>query len=233
MDVGDDGDGAVSRIAAAIGEPARARMLYRLMDGHARTSTELAVVAEVSPSTASVHLNRLRAEGLITRLVQGKHHYYSLQGPRVARALEALSILAGGSRPFVSRTPSGLRSARTCYDHMAGKLGVAFLDRMKALKWLASGPRSRDRALEVTPGGAKALGAVGIDVEGLRAERRRFAHACLDWSERRPHLGGALGAALLKAALRRRWVAQDLDSRALEITGLGRREMASRFGLQV
>jgi DNA-binding transcriptional ArsR family regulator len=229
-----DTDAAVSRIAAAIGEPARARMLFCLMDAHARTSTELAVVAEVSPSTASVHLNRLRAEGLVARLVQGKHHYYSLHGPQVARALEALCVLAGGSRaPFVPTTPTGLRSARTCYDHMAGRLGVAFLDRLRALNWLAAGPRSRDRGFDVTPAGAKALGAVGIDVEGLRAERRRFAYACLDWSERRPHLGGALGAALLKAALRRRWVTQDLDSRALAITGLGRREMASRFGLQV
>jgi DNA-binding transcriptional ArsR family regulator len=158
MDVGDDGDGAVSRIAAAIGEPARARMLYRLMDGHARTSTELAVVAEVSPSTASVHLNRLRAEGLITRLVQGKHHYYSLQGPRVARALEALSILAGGSRPFVSRTPSGLRSARTCYDHMAGKLGVA-LSRPRGHARRSEGPRCGGDRRRGPPGRAPPLRA--------------------------------------------------------------------------
>ncbi len=234
MDDGDDEDGAVSRIAAAIGEPARARMLYCLMDGHARTSTELAVVGDVSPSTASVHLNRLRAQRLITRLVQGKHHYYRLQGPHVARALEALSVLAGGARDsFVPRPPSGLRTARTCYDHLAGRLGVAFLDRLQALKWLASGHRSRDRAFDVTPDGEEALAAVGIDVEEVRAQRRRFAYGCLDWSERRPHLGGALGAALLKVALHKKWVAPDLDSRALEITGLGRREMASRFGLQV
>ncbi|MEO8360033.1 MAG: helix-turn-helix transcriptional regulator, partial [Vicinamibacteria bacterium] len=131
-----DPDVTVSRIASAIGEPARARMLFCLLDGHARTSTELAVVAEVSPSTASVHLNRLRAERLITVVVQGKHRYYSLEGPNVARALEALSILAGGAdRPFVPNTPEGLRVARTCYDHMAGTLGVALHDRFNALKW--------------------------------------------------------------------------------------------------
>ena len=149
-------DAAVSSIAAAIGEPARARILFCLMDGHARTSTELAVVAEVSPSTTSVHLNRLRAERLITVLVQGKHRYYSLEGPRVARALEALSVLAGGSSDaFVPSTPQGLRAARTCYDHMAGALGVAFLDRFKTLRWLSGASMVSDGELYVpflTPG---------------------------------------------------------------------------------
>src|SRR6202040_2842734 len=110
----------VARIAAAIGEPARARMLDCLVDGHARTSTELAIVAEVSPSTASVHLNRLKADRLVKVVVQGKHRYYSLEGPNVARALEALSVIAGDSRDtFVPNTPSRLRAARTCYDHIA------------------------------------------------------------------------------------------------------------------
>ncbi len=234
MDVEGNGDAAVSRIAAAIGEPARARILYCLMDGHARTSTELSVVAEVSPSTASVHMNRLRAERLIKVLVQGRHRYYSLEGPNVARALEALSILAGGSRAkLLPGTPTGLRAARTCYDHMAGKLGVAFLDRFKALRWLSSGATGSDITYDLTLDGTKALEAMGMDVEATRALRRRFAYACLDWSERRPHMGGALGAALLRVALERAWVAQDLDSRALDITSRGRREMLSRFGLQI
>jgi DNA-binding transcriptional ArsR family regulator len=130
MDVEHHNDVGVSRIAAAIGEPARARMLYCLMDGHARTSTELAVVAEVSPSTASVHLSRLKTERLVKVLVQGKHRFYSLEGPNVASALEGLSVLAGGSRDkFVPSTPSRLRAARTCYDHMAGTVGVALHDR--------------------------------------------------------------------------------------------------------
>src|SRR5271163_3678302 len=131
-------DVGVSRIAAAIGEPARARMLYCLMDGHARTSTELAMVADVSPSTASVHLNRLKMEHLVKVLVQGKHRYYSLGGPDVAAALEGLSVLAGSGRgKFVPNTPSRLRNARTCYDHMAGTLGVALHDRLQALGWLS------------------------------------------------------------------------------------------------
>jgi DNA-binding transcriptional ArsR family regulator len=221
-----------SGIAAAIGEPARARILYSLMDGRARTSTELAVVAEVSPSTASAHLNRLKAADLVRVLVQGKHRYYSLQGPDVAHLLEGLSILAGAVREkFVPTTPSRLCAARTCYDHMAGSVAVALHDRFKALGWLATGSGSTDHAYELTPAGTRAVEALGIDLEATRRLRRRFACACLDWSERRPHVGGALGAALLKLALKQKWVTQDLDGRALAITSRGRREMQIRFGL--
>jgi DNA-binding transcriptional ArsR family regulator len=234
MDVENDADAAVSRIAAAIGEPARARMLFCLMDGHARTSTELAVVADVSPSTASVHLNRLKAERLVKVLVQGKHRFYSLEGPDVASVLEGLSVLAGGSRnKFVPSTPSQLHAARTCYDHMAGRLGVLLHDRFKEIGWLSTKSTRSDNSYALTEDGTKAFAALGIDIEATRALRRRFAYACLDWSERRPHLGGALGAALLKIALKRKWVAQDLDSRTLSITNLGRREMLTRFGLPV
>jgi DNA-binding transcriptional ArsR family regulator len=221
-----------SGIAAAIGEPARARILYSLMDGRARTSTELAVVAEVSPSTASAHLNRLKAAELVRVLVQGKHRYYSLQGPDVAHLLEGLSIVAGAVREkFVPTTPSRLCAARTCYDHMAGSVAVALHDRFKTLDWLATGSANTDHAYDLTPAGIKAMEALGIDLEATRRLRRRFACACLDWSERRPHVGGALGAALLKLALKQKWVTQDLDGRALAITSRGRREMQIRFGL--
>src|SRR6266566_6562383 len=233
MNVEHHADAAISRIAAAIGEPARARILYRLMDGHARTSTELSVVAEVSPSTASAHLNRLMIAHLVKVLVQGKHRFYSLEGPDVASALESLSVLAGGCRDkFVPSTPSRLRAARTCYDHMAGTMGVLLHDRFKALGWLVES-NAKDNAYNLTPSGTKAFEALGIDIEAIGTLRRRFACACLDWSERRPHVGGALGAALLKVALKRKWVLQDLDSRALGVTSLGRREMLTRFGLSV
>jgi DNA-binding transcriptional ArsR family regulator len=224
-------DAAASSIAAAIGEPARARMLYCLVDGHARTSTELAAVAEVAPSTASVHLQRLKSERLVKVFAQGKHRYYSLEGANVAAALEALSVLAGGSREaFVPNTPNLLRAARTCYDHIAGALAVSLHDRFMALGWLSRGSGA-DGAYDLTREGARALDALGIDVEATRALRRRFAYACLDWSERRPHIGGALGAAVLHVALKRQWVSRDLDSRALTITSVGRREMQARFGL--
>jgi DNA-binding transcriptional ArsR family regulator len=227
----DHADVAVSRIAAAIGEPARARMLYCLADGRARTSTELGVVGGVSASTASVHLHRLKTERLVTVYAQGKHRYYSLSGESVARALEALSVVAGGAHArFVPNTPNRLRAARTCYDHMAGTIAVKLHDRFTALKWLTA-PTS-DHAYELSAAGARACEALGIDVAAARTQRRRFAFACVDWSERRPHLGGALGAALLGVALKRRWVVPDLDSRALSVTAAGRREMLTRFGLQ-
>jgi DNA-binding transcriptional ArsR family regulator len=227
-----DTDPGVARIAAAIGEPARARMLYSLADGHARTSTELALVAGVSPSTASVHLNRLKIERLVKVVVQGKHRYYSLEGPNVACVLEGLSVLAGGVPcKFVPNTPSRLRAARTCYDHIAGTLGVSLHDRFKALRWLSADSTGVDDAYSLTVEGANAFQTLGIDLEATRTLRRRFAYACLDWSERRPHVGGALGAAVLTLALKRRWVVQDLDSRVLGITSLGRREMLSRFGI--
>jgi hypothetical protein len=176
----------------------------------------------------------LHAARLINVHAQGKHRYYSLEGPNVGRALEKLSTLAGAPRhQFVSNTPSRLRSARTCYDHLAGSLAVALHDRIQALGWLLAHSKAQndDDAYEVTPAGAKGWQALGVDLRATRKLRRRLAYACLDWSERRPHLGGALGAALLKIALKRQWVVQDLDSRALEITSYGRREMATRFGL--
>jgi DNA-binding transcriptional ArsR family regulator len=233
MNVEHHADAAVSRIAAAIGEPARARMLYCLSDGRARTSTELAVVADVAPSTASVHLQRLKTQRLVKVFAQGKHRYYSLEGTNVAAALEALSVLAGESRiAFVPNTPNRLRAARTCYDHIAGSLGVSLYDRFQVLGWL-SAVSAGDNACDLTLNGTKAFEALGVDVEATRTLRRRFAYACVDWSERRPHLGGALAGALLNLALKRKWVLQDLDSRALGVTRLGRREMLTRFGLQV
>jgi DNA-binding transcriptional ArsR family regulator len=238
MDVEHFADDAASRIASAIGEPARARMLYCLMDSHARTSTELAVVGNVSPSTASVHLQRLMTERLVKVQVQGKHRYYSLEGPDVASVLEGLSVLAGGSgNKFVPNTPNRLRSARTCYDHMAGTLGVLLHDRIKTLGWLRGSSNglghSLDQSYEITPKGIRAMEALGIDLEAAGASRRRFAYACLDWSERRSHVGGAIGAALLKIAFKKKWVTQELDSRALSITSLGRRELLREFGLRV
>ncbi len=232
MDVAEDVDVVVSRIASAIGEPARARILYSLMDGHARTSTELAVAARVTPSTASAHLNRLKAEQLVKVARQGKHRYYTLPGPGVANVLEGLSVLAGGSRnKFVPSTPPRLRIARTCYDHMAGTVGVLLHDRFQALGWLLSESTNGNPAYALTPSGSKSFEALGIDIEATRSLRRQFASACLDWSERRPHVGGALGAAVLKVALKRKWVTQDLDSRALTVTRIGQKEFLARFDL--
>jgi DNA-binding transcriptional ArsR family regulator len=225
-------DVGAASIAAAIGEPARARMLYCLLDGHARTSTELAIVGEVSPSTASVHLARLIQQRLLRVNSQGRHRYFSLAGTSVARTLEALTVLAGrADAVFEPNTPLHLRSARTCYDHMAGHAAVLLRKRFEELKWLSADPSSS--AYELAPAGAKALAAIGIDIEGARALRRKFAYACLDWSERCPHIGGALGQAILTTAIRHKWFVQDLDTRSLTPTALGRRQWRARFGLRI
>ena len=222
-------DSAVASIAGAIGEPARARILYSLMDGHARTSTELAMVAEVSPSTASAHLNRLADARLIGVVAQGKHRYYSLAGSHVARALEGLSVLAGFSRrQFVPNTPAELRAARTCYDHIAGRLGVLFHDRFRAMRWMVA----NENGYELTRAGNEAMSALGIDVAQVRALRRKFAYPCLDWSERQPHIGGGLGAALLTSVLKAKWIERDADGRSLQVTRRGRHELRARFGIE-
>ncbi|MGA3133956.1 MAG: helix-turn-helix transcriptional regulator [Terracidiphilus sp.] len=229
MDVESATDLAAGRIAAAIGEPARARMLYCLLDGHARTSTELGMVAGVGASTASVHLHRLQDANLVSVLAQGKHRYYRLRTPQVARVLENLGVLAGGHKRFVPNTPSRLRTARTCYDHAAGALGVLLHDRILALGWLSANPEGYG----LTASGAGEFLAAGIDAEAARSARRRFAYPCLDWSERRPHLGGAIGAALLAYLLKRRWVVQEPDCRALLPTRAGRRELLAHFDIQI
>lgn len=234
MNVDQLDDVAVARIAAAIGEPARARMLFCLMDGHARTSTELAIVADVATSTASTHLNRLKAEHLVKCITQGKHRFYSLDGPKVARVLEGLKVLVDQPQhKFTPNTPTRLRDARVCYDHLAGHLGVLLHDRLKQIRWLAHRSNTEDGSYDVTREGVSGLEALGIDVEEMRRLRRRFAYACLDWSERRPHIGGALGSALFKVARKRKWVTQDLDSRAVRVTNAGRRELLAVLGLEV
>ena len=220
-------------------------MLYCLMDGRARTATELALVGDVTPATASAHLARLKDEHLVRVLAQGKHRYYSLASADVAEVMESLSVLAGFSTDTLdTRTPHHLRAARSCYDHIAGELGVALHDRLMTLGWLSDG-RTGGRVdgwtattkknvdeYDLTPKGERALGALGVDVAELRSRRRRFAFACVDWSERRPHLGGALGAALLEVALDRRWVSRDRDGRALSVTVAGRRGLMTAFGVE-
>ena len=227
-----DIDGAVSSLAAAIGESTRARILVSLMDGCARTGTELVALAEVSPSTVSAHLHRLQAAHLVSVRRQGKNRYYSLSSGEVASLLERLSVLAGGKRPAPAcKAPEHLRAARTCYDHMAGTIGVTLRERLAELGWLRIVSTGEQEIYELTPGGANSLTTLGIDLDAARGLRRRFAFGCLDWTERRYHLGGALGAALLQFVCRKKWVRQDLDSRALRVTALGRRELLKRFGV--
>ncbi|MBH3404083.1 helix-turn-helix transcriptional regulator [Pseudomonas glycinae] len=222
-------DIGVSQVAAAIAEPARTKMLCSLMDGHARTATELATLADVSPSTASAHLAKLKDLALVRLHVQGRHRYYSLADKRVAQALEALMVIGQNPAPtFKPHTPDRLQFARTCYDHMAGTLAVLLHDRLLEAGWLVE---TDEQVYRLSESGEAFFEGLGIEIKELSTMRRRFACPCLDWSMRRPHLGGALGAALLQTALKRKWVTQDLDSRALTLTVQGRRELASRWGL--
>jgi DNA-binding transcriptional ArsR family regulator len=244
-------DTRISSIAGAIAEPARTRMLCALMDGHARTSTELAMVAEISPSTASAHLARLKELRLLRMVAQGKHRYYALADEHVAAALEALMVVAGMHLPrFTPTTPGQLQYARRCYHHLAGTLGVAVHDHFLRAGWLmpdtamdaaridASGTFAGDAEAApvrtdylLGPAGEAAMHDLGLDLAAVRRQRRRFACACLDWSMRRPHLGGALGAAVLETMTARQWVEGDLDSRALRVTRLGERELQARWGI--
>ncbi|UQS16880.1 helix-turn-helix transcriptional regulator [Pseudomonas sp. HS6] len=223
-------DIGVSQVAAAIAEPARTKMLCSLMDGHARTATELATLADVSASTASAHLAKLKDLSLVRLHVQGRHRYYSLADKRVAHALEALMVIGQNPAPtFKPQTPDRLQFARTCYDHMAGTLAVLLHDRLLEGGWLVE---TDEQAYRLSESGEALFEGLGIEVRDLSSLRRRFACPCLDWSMRRPHLGGSLGAALLQTALKRKWVTQDLDSRALALTAVGRKEMTARFGVQ-
>lgn len=227
-------DALLSEIAIAIGEPARTRILLSLLDGHSRTSTELAALAEVSPSTASAHLNRLRETKLIRVAAEGRHRYYSLQSPHVARVLEGLSVLAGATtKKFVPSTPESMRRARTCYDHMAGSVAVAMHDRFIEEDWLVSHVGGGATAYEVTDSGARTLFRLGIDVAEMRGLRRRFAYGCLDWSERRPHIAGALGSALLKHAVAKKWVVREMNSRTLCLTRFGEKDMLDKLGVKL
>ena len=212
----------ITRIAALLGDPPRANMLSALMGGQALTAGELAREAGVTPQTASAHLAKLLAQGLVGCMAQGKHRYYRLAGAEVGQALEAMLVLAGLPRPrFEPSTPPALRQARRCYDHLAGHWGVRLHDHTLRQRWMTPDP-DEARGYRCTDEGLDALRALGVDVAAATgARRRRLACACMDWSERRPHLGGALGAAWLQAMLAQDWLDPDPDSRALRVTRRG------------
>lgn len=206
-------------VGALIGDPSRARMLDSLMGGRALAAGELARIAGVGASTASEHLARLLDGGLVEVVAQGRHRYFRIAGPAVGEALEALSHVAP-PRPVTSlRASSHARSlafARTCYDHLAGRCGVLLHDALLTQGWLSA-------SYDVTPAGSAALGTWGVDVEATRGRRRTFARPCLDWTERRSHLAGALAADIGSALIDRGWfVRRAADSRSLRLTDVGR-----------
>jgi DNA-binding transcriptional ArsR family regulator len=220
-------------VASLMGDPARANILAALMDGRALTAKELSLAAGVSPPTTSGHLAKLVDGGLLDVIEQGRYRYFRLANSLVACAIEGMMALSGGrptNRRFsAARGGEALRTARTCYDHLAGKLGVALMDRL-----MAQGHLHPDTAdLQVSRRGREFFGAIGIDVEKVARQRRGFARPCLDWSERRPHLAGALGAALGARCLEIGWIERQRDSRAVTITAAGRRGFRENFGIEL
>lgn len=197
---------AIAPVAALIGDPARATMLTALIDGRALTVSELAEAGGVALSTASEHVARLIDGGLLAARKQGRHRYLALAGPDVALALEGLMALAGRTAPRPVRTgprDAELRAARVCYDHLAGERAVAMLAALVARGVLSDGD-----APVLTDLGRDRLSGIGIDAGRLEAGRRPACRTCLDWSERRSHLGGGLGAAILRHALAEGWASR-------------------------
>ena len=222
----------VAAVARLIGNPARATMLDLLLDGRAHSAGELAREARVAPSTASSHLADLADGALITAERVGRQQLYRIADPRVARAMEALAILAPVRQVHSLRQAIGdgqLRSGRTCYDHLAGQLGVALADALVAERIL----RPRDGGFAITHYGENRLAALGVDIAGARKRRRGYALACLDWSERRPHLAGALGAALCDRLLSLEWIRRRPGNRGVVVTNEGRRHLREDLGVDL
>jgi DNA-binding transcriptional ArsR family regulator len=220
----------IATIASLLADDSRARMLEVLLNGGSLTATELALHAGISPQTASAHLAKLTGASLLGCQTQGRCRYYRLAGPTVAEALEALTVLA----PKASATAAGeptlesLRIARTCYDHLAGRLGVLVTGTLVKRRFLL--PRQRDFCL--TASGEAFLKKLGVDVEQARRQRRAFARQCVDWTERAPHLAGALGAAVAARCFQLEWVARVPDHRHLALTPKGRAALARVFAVK-
>jgi DNA-binding transcriptional ArsR family regulator len=227
---GSHGDADVAAVAALIADPTRAAMLDALMDGRSCAAGELAARAGIAPSTASGHLARLLAGGFVTVQTRGRQRRYRLSSPAVATALEALSRVAPAQDVRSLRSAdrsAAIRAARTCYDHLAGRLGVDLTEALVRDDVLVL----RDTSYDLTPRGAETMAALGVDVEAARSRNRAFARACLDWSERRPHLAGALGAALADALLVKDWLRRRPNDRALTVTSQGKRALR-RLGVE-
>jgi DNA-binding transcriptional ArsR family regulator len=216
--------------ASLIGEPTRAAMLTALLDGRALTATELAARAGVTPPTASAHLAKLVAGGLLALEAQGRHRFFRIASSDVAGVLEALAGLsqpASSEHTLEAPLPSGIGFARTCYDHLAGWLGVALRDALLAQEVLCEVGAEH----VVTPHGGRWFAAFGVDLHPARRGRRPFALRCLDWTERRPHLAGALGAALLAHLIERGWLIRQPSERTLTLTPAGRDGFARELHL--
>lgn len=223
----------VASIAALIGDPARCAMLHALLGGAAVPAGELARAAGVAPATATGHLHKLVDAGLVQVVAQGRHRYHRLSGPQVAAALEALALLAP-PMPVrslrQSRTANALAEAQTCYDHLAGRLGVAIAEALLEMKALEP---IDERDHRVTPTGRELMARLGIEMAPLEQSRRVVARSCLDWTERRPHLAGALPSQLLTMMVQEGWMRRQPSGRAVLVTPKGTAALIAVLGLDL
>jgi DNA-binding transcriptional ArsR family regulator len=222
----------LAEVGALVGDPARANILSALMDGRALTATELAKIAGVTPQTTSGHLVRLTQANLLALEKQGRHRYYRLASPLVGSMLEGVMAVAALQLPVRprprSRIDDEMRTARTCYDHVAGRLGVGLTSALAERSHIVLA----EDGGEVTETGLTFLAAFGVELAKAKGSRRAFCRPCLDWSERRYHVAGTVGAALCKRFLELRWIETRPNTRALSITNEGQRGFAETFGLR-
>jgi DNA-binding transcriptional ArsR family regulator len=223
------GDVDIAAVGSLLGDRARVAMLTRVLAWPDSPAGELARSAGIAPSTAASHLQKLVDAGLLSVTRRGRLRLYQLSCVEVAHAIESLAVLAPAIpvRSFrQSRDSGALRAARSCYDHLAGRLGVTLHDELIGQRMIR---RTSEQDYDITRKGSDLLSGFDVDVESLRSTRRVLARACLDWSERTPHLAGALGAALLEQFLDRMWLERSSENRSLKVTAQGRRGLRSWF----
>jgi DNA-binding transcriptional ArsR family regulator len=228
-----DDDPGISRIANLLADPARAKILRTLIDGTMRPAGELAYTANISAQSASAHLAKLVDGGLLASEAQGRHRYFRLASAQVADVIESLASLSVAVRPRAARSPLPSKSvpiqflrARTCYDHLAGETAVQVCEAMLKTRWLTA----EEREFHVTRLGEKELAALDVDLAAARRSRRVFARACVDLTQRRPHIGGALGAALLDLYVARGWILRTRRSRVVNFTPKGQEAFRRTLG---
>ena len=222
----------IAEMAGLVGEPARATMLSALLDGRALTATELAYAARVTRQTASTHLAKLAEVGLVAPIRDGRYRYFRLASPKVAEMLDGIMAVALQHRPRyrpLSRQARELSAARICYDHLAGRLSVDLTDSLITREYIVVG----DEAAEITRAGTRFLTEFGIDPSGLNPRGRRFCRLCIDWTERRPHIAGVVGAALTKRCFDLGWTERMKHGSAVIITASGKRGFLTTFGIEV
>ena len=228
-----EGDADIAKVGALVADPARARILLALGDGRALPATVLADEAGVSPSTSSAHLSKLVAGGLLHVRRDGRHKYFRVAGPDVGELIEVLARLSPGSSVRSLRQGTraeAIRHARTCYDHLAGVLGTSLMDALLERELLAPDPNADFR---LTERGAAELAAFGIELAPLRARRRQLLRGCVDWSERRHHLAGGLGAAIARRMFELGWIERSRGTRAVRVTESGARGLRETFGVEL